>query len=251
MTMEPIAAQILYSFFSAVMQQDIAAMDRLMRASRLTIDCLHPLRRLTALTEATRLGRTRACTWLLERGAAPGLLCGIKPTTALHQAIAGRHVALAEAMLATMETAHLVDYHGASPLHLLAQYADLASEDAWLRLAGALIDKQVRLEALDHEGVTALHYALIHERADLVELLLARGANPNAMALDTGMSPLLMAALNQQRDMVRLLLRYGANPDLPSVSGKTAAALMPDIERMLSEKSPARSAATISPTALL
>lgn len=243
--------QAIYSWFSAVIQQDIEAMAQTIEQHNLAIDSLHPLRQTTALMEATRLGRDISAIWLVEHGAAPGLLSGHTPSTPLHSAVRRAQASLVTHMLQATDNVQAADQHGRTALHMLAQYAPHTQATLWLDIAKSLIHKQLRIDALDSEGITALHYALIHEWPALTELLLEMGANPNALALDTGVSPLLMAALNQQRDMVRLLLRYGANPDLPSISGKTATALMPDIARMLSEKLSAPKAAPISPTALL
>ncbi len=227
--------QDIYRWFNAITHEEITVLNAALGAG-MPVDVLHPLRHTTALMEATRLGRAHACQWLLAHGAAPGLLCGTRSTSPLHTAIRQGNAALSEAMLHHCEHASIIDHDGRTPIHMLAQYANRAEEAMWLHIAHMLIEKCPRLDALDSEGITALHYALIHEWPELAELLLDQGANPNALALDTGVSPLIMAALNQQRAMVRLLLKYGANPYLPAGDGKTALALMPDIKSMLTSK---------------
>lgn len=228
----PLPVQDIYRWFNAVTNEEMAVLEVALTAG-MPVDVLHPLRHTTALMEATRLGRAHASQWLLAHGAAPGLLCGSRSTSPLHTAIRQGNAALTEAMLHSCEHASIVDHGGRTPIHMLAQYGGRAEEAVWLHIAHMLIEKCPRLDALDSEGITALHYALIHEWPELAELLLEHRANPNALALDTGVSPLMMAALNQQRPMVRLLLKYGANPYLPAGDGKTAMALMPDIKSML------------------
>lgn len=241
---DPAPLQQLYRWFSAVSNQEMAVLAEMLTPA-LDIDVLHPLRHTTALMEATRLGRTKAANWLLEQGAAPGLLCGVRPSSPLHAAIRCSHAALTKAMLDKMEHLSCIDHGGRTPLHMLVQYADRAQEKLWLKIATDMVEKTPRLDALDSEGITVLHYALIHEWPDLVELLLEHGANPNALAIDTGVSPVLMAALNQQHHVVRMLLKYGANPYIPSSDGQTALAVMPGIARMVDDTQHARDITTV------
>lgn len=225
--------QETYDWFSSVMLQDIASMNQKLKETPSLLDVLHPLRHTTALMEATRLGRNKAATWLVGQGAAPGLLCGVKQSTAFHMAIRMRNLELVETMLTPQQCVSVMDCQGRTLLHMLAQYANPAENTRWLVVAKELIARGIRLDTLDSEGITALHYAIIHDWAELAELLLEAGANPNALALDSGVSPVLMAALNQQRRMVRLLLDFGANPHLPASDGQTAAIIMPDITTMI------------------
>lgn len=230
----PLPVQQVYRWFNAVTNEEMDVLEAALDAG-IAPDVLHPLRHTTALMEATRLGRASAAMWLLAHGAAPGLLCGSRSTTPLHTAIRQGNASLTKAMVDVSDCVASVDHGGRTIMHMLAQYGGRAQEKQWLHIAAMILEKQPRLDVLDSEGITALHYALIHEWPGLAELLLSHGANPNALALDTGVSPLLMAALNQQRPMVRLLLKYGANPYLPAGDGQTALALMPDIKSMLLE----------------
>jgi ankyrin repeat protein len=94
----------------------------------------------------------------------------------------------------------------------------------------ALADAKADLDAADPDGSTALALAAINGHADVVGLLLDRGANPN-LADRTGMTPLYAAVdLHTMQlgfgrpdpppsivagsvDMVKALLAHGANPN--------------------------------------
>jgi len=76
------------------------------------------------------------------------------------------------------------------------------------------------------EGLPPLAYAAEAGYADIVELLLAHGADPNAR--DTrGKTPLMWAAMVDTSDdrIVRMLLAHGADAGLRAPSGDTAASL--------------------------
>ncbi len=96
--------------------------------------------------------------------------------------------------------------------------------------AAALAEAGADLDATDPDGATALALAVINGHADVVALLLARGANPN-LADRTGMTPLYAAVdlhtiqlgfgrpdpppatIAGSVDMVKALLAHGAHPN--------------------------------------
>ncbi|XP_063240434.1 ankyrin repeat domain-containing protein 27 [Bacillus rossius redtenbacheri] len=72
------------------------------------------------------------------------------------------------------------------------------------------------------EGVTPLHAAAAHGRADLVRLLLERGARADAVTRARRASPLHLACQHQQLRAARLLLQAGCSVDLADARGNTA-----------------------------
>lgn len=65
-------------------------------------------------------------------------------------------------------------------------------------------------------GKTALHLAACEASSEIVQLLLERGADPNARDLD-GRFPLAEAALWGRLESVKILLKYGADKNLECV----------------------------------
>ncbi len=70
-------------------------------------------------------------------------------------------------------------------------------------------------------ATTPLHEAAANGHGQVAEMLISRGANPNARD-DRGQSPLQRAAGNGHDDMVQLLLKHGADINARDAMGKTA-----------------------------
>jgi ankyrin repeat protein len=218
-----------YAWFSAVNANDMTLLEDLM-VHGVPVDTLHPLRHTTALMEATRLGRTATVEWLIARGAAPAFLCGLPKGSSLHCALRRKQWAIANLMIERMESTAVIDAYGGTPLHALCVEPPACEEaETLLNLAHKLITKGCPLDALDHEGTTALHHCVINDAQQLADLLLSCGANPNALIPDTRVGPLMIAALDKNLSMARLLLRYGASPHLKTREGLTAAGICPAI----------------------
>lgn len=230
----PPALTRLYSWFSAIVAEDYALLDDLL-AHGLPVDVPHPLRHTTALMEATRLGRTDLVAWLLSQGAAPAFLCGLPRGTPLHCALRRHHWDIAQLLIEASAGCGEVDHYSRTPLHLISM--DMPEESdmqASLNIAEALLKKGCQMDALDHEGITALHYCVINDYAALATLLLVNGANPNILTPDTHVSPLTIAALEKNVMIAQLLLQHGANPNLPTKEGSTAFTIMPSLKRLAS-----------------
>lgn len=87
----------------------------------------------------------------------------------------------------------------------------------------ALLDAKPRPDvnqrALD--GTTALHWAVYHDDVELIDRLLAAGADPNAKN-DYGSTPMSEAAVRGNVDVMRKLLKRGADVESPNADGQTA-----------------------------
>lgn len=70
------------------------------------------------------------------------------------------------------------------------------------------------------DGTTALHWATNLDNVEIVDLLLAHGASPDA-ATDFGVTPLSLAATNGSARIIERLLKAGANPNLALPTGET------------------------------
>ena len=88
--------------------------------------------------------------------------------------------------------------------------------------AAALLDAgaDVNMQSRESMKIAPLHSALAIKRADLVTLLLARGANPNARA-ETGLTPLHSAAQGGDTELARLLVDHGADVNARDDRGRS------------------------------
>ena len=227
----------VYTWFSALATDDVALMEDLLTHG-LPVDVPHPLRHTTALMEATRLGRTALVQWLLARGAAPAFLCGLPKGTPLHCALRRHQWAIAHILIAQMAHTSVVDGHSRTPLHIMAM--DMPESESGQReslyTAAALIERGCALDALDDEGIPALHYCAVNDDQQLARLLLAAGANPNMRTPDRGVTPLMIAAIERHTDMAQQLIASGADPSIAAQDGTTPMDVMPSLKRAHARK---------------
>ena len=87
-------------------------------------------------------------------------------------------------------------------------------------LSIALLGVSIPASAQDHDGTTALHWAVRDDDVALVAKLVAAGADVNA-ANRYGITPLGLAAQNGSLRTVELLLAGGADPNLAEPEGET------------------------------
>jgi ankyrin repeat protein len=71
------------------------------------------------------------------------------------------------------------------------------------------------------DGTSALHWAVYHNDVDLIDRLLAMGANPNARN-DYGSTPLSLAAVVGNVSVIKKLLQAGADVESANADGQTA-----------------------------
>ncbi len=234
--LKPPAYARIYAWFSAVVNDDTALMNDLM-AHGFPIDTPHPLRHSTALMEATRLGRAEMVQWLLDHGAAPAFLCGLPEGTSLHCALRHHHWNVASILANAMESCALIDAFNATPLHILcSEVPHPAQPNAMSEVAALLIKKRCPLDALDHDGTTALHHCAINGHEELASLLLRHGANPNALIPDSNVSPLTIAALEKNLSIAKLLMDHGADPNIRTKEGSNAISICSDIALLALER---------------
>jgi ankyrin repeat protein len=136
----------------------------------------------------------------------------------LFEAVAlGESARVAEILAARAEAVNDRSPDGFTALHLAAFFG--RGPVAELLVArGAEVDAV----AANPMRVTALHSAATSRSTAIAGLLLARGADPNAVQ-QAGFRPLHSAANNGDLPMIELLLAHGADRDAKADDGQTAA----------------------------
>jgi ankyrin repeat protein len=146
-------------------------------------------------------------------------------TTAVDVAAAEGDEDLAEVMVSRDADVNVKNNDGETPLGLAVQM-EVESGDfgpAQRRdVVELLLAKGAWIDSIDNGGFTPLQRAIAADDKDLVELLLARRPN---FKLDTqsghGRTPLFVAELYNRLDMMELLLAKGANADIRDEEGRT------------------------------
>lgn len=87
-------------------------------------------------------------------------------------------------------------------------------------LADLLLSRGASPDATTPIGQTPLHVAVLVDQPAVVERLLAAGANPN-LVTDRGQSPLHWAVIRARPWHVQRLIAGGADPNVPDAEGRT------------------------------
>ena len=155
------------------------------------------------LVEAAKAGDRTAALALIEKRAdvnAP------EPdgTTALHWAAHHGDVELVQRLIRAGANVKAVNDYGATAMSEAAALADP-------QLLGALLEAGADVESPNADGQTALMLVARTSRVDAAKLLMARGANVNAVEKWRGQTALIWASAQNQPAMVRELIAAGAN----------------------------------------
>jgi len=144
-----------------------------------------------------------------------GCVCSSRAATPLHQAIrAHDFVTVREIVESSISTAlDVATREGVTPLHLAAA-TDQADVVRLLLDRGASVDSRTRL------GFTALHWAASRDALDSIWILLRAGADIEALARND-ITPLHWAASRDASRAVQMLLDAGADPNARTLSGDT------------------------------
>jgi ankyrin repeat protein len=137
--------------------------------------------------------------------------------TLAEAAALGRDDRVSELLDGDPALVHQAGPDGHFPLGLAAFFGPVST----VRL---LLDRgaDIAVVARNEMRVQPLHAAVASRNAEVVALLLERGADPNARQ-QVGYTPLMGAASAGRTDMVQALIAAGADPSLVNDEGKTAA----------------------------
>ncbi|HVY71503.1 MAG TPA: ankyrin repeat domain-containing protein [Verrucomicrobiae bacterium] len=212
----------------------------------------------TPLWRAVNAGNKAIVEALIAHGAAVNVLTGTNQETALHAAVASGFKNLVEILLSAGADANATNKYGLTPLFvalhrdlpmmnlLVAKGANLQATWPWLLSEGRvvsgntllhaaaldgredmvlyLLTNGVPVNATNSVGQTALERATTNWRTNVMEVLLAHGANPNwpAMGFDVTLKqPLLEAVEHKDERMIRFLLEHGADVNVRDPEGGT------------------------------
>jgi F-type H+-transporting ATPase subunit beta len=103
---------------------------------------------------------------------------------------------------------------GITALHWAAGIGDL-------ELSNFLLDQGANLEA-HKRSKTPLHIASLMRQADIVNLLITRGAGVNSQTAE-GHTPLHFAVMRNHPEIAGILLEHGAKPEIADNNGRTPA----------------------------
>ena len=157
---------------------------------------------------------------LLEKGARISFSADVHtPQTAVLAAFSGN----IEALRALKDAGTSLDQAMIMSNVLYATPLIVGSMTGDTEAVGTLLDLGVDINKPDREGLTALTWATLANRAGVVRMLLDRGADPNRVD-SYGMTALLYAASVDYGDSVvlDLLLGHGARKDAKTKDGLTA-----------------------------
>ncbi len=87
--------------------------------------------------------------------------------------------------------------------------------------ATKLLESQIDVNAVQPDGMSALHWAIHHNELKLAQALIGKGARTEVKNR-YGVTPLFLACQNGDHELVELLLFAGANPNAALPNGETA-----------------------------
>ncbi|TVU38617.1 hypothetical protein EJB05_12001, partial [Eragrostis curvula] len=141
----------------------------------------------------------------------PSSLLGVTSNgnTALHLVASRGHADLAELICEKAPSLVATRNRGLdTPLHCAARGGHREVAACLLsKMRAAGLDETAGLRATNCLGGTALHEAVRHRRAKVVELFMAEAPELAGVTSDSGVSPLYLAATMESSEMVQLLLR--------------------------------------------
>jgi ankyrin repeat protein/beta-lactamase regulating signal transducer with metallopeptidase domain/Tol biopolymer transport system component len=149
--------------------------------------------------------------------------------TALHSAAKHDHKDVAELLIKEGADVNAKNKRGDTPAHvalkedhkelldlLIAKGAklsciQLSAYQGDLAKVRSFVKQGTKVDTMDSDGATALHYAAMRGNKDMVEFLLSGDANVNAKDKHYGFIPLHRAAAAGHRDLVELFIAKGAD----------------------------------------
>jgi ankyrin repeat protein len=179
------------------------------------VDAVEKLRPYTsnALSVAAGNGNLEMIDCLLKQHADPN--ASVDGTFALHQAVAAGHIAAVQCLLDHNANTDTIDSNGYTPLQKAHASADITT--ILLNMT-----QKPNINRVTSNG-TALFLACLNGCAEVVNILLRHGADPNEEYRGSRSNyPILLAVSRGKPAIVQLLLNNGANIKVCNIYGKSA-----------------------------
>jgi len=190
----------------------------------------------SALLQAAEQDEATQVAALLKKHASANATLG-DATTPLHWAAYNDDLALTRLLLASgAKPDARTRLRGLTPLHMAAENGDAALIDVLLR-GGATVD------ATNDSGTTPLMIAAASGSTAAATALLAHGADISAREKTYGQTALFFAAGRNRADVVRLLLSKGADPKVKTTITKLERVSVGVNGEVLDDKKPTQAAA--------
>ncbi|KAL2832174.1 ankyrin repeat-containing domain protein [Aspergillus cavernicola] len=184
--------------------------------ARVALEHHNPLRKTKPLFVAVEYGHSHIVQLLIDSGADIEAI-DKDNYTALEVAVMKRQASIVKQLLAAGANVQPRKTRGAMRQEMGSPLLFYAMRKGFSDVARAMIESgRMDLEQIDRVHVTALCLACWLGPEDVVEYLLAAGANPNTTTRDGTSAPLSCAIAWNNAQTTRLLLAYGADPNLPT-----------------------------------
>lgn len=199
-------------------QQGWLPVVKVLFAANVNVDLASTNDRSTALMLACRRGHVKIVRTLIKHGATLDLWCADNHTAVHHAAIANQEECLAVLLEAGADVDPPATFPWFyTPLHMAAENG---SAEAVCTLLGHGAAKNANDRGL--RGNTPLHMAIRAEHMHVVKKLLSAGADIDALNAEGG-TPVSAAAASASAEILRLLVQRGANVNAaPSMTRGTA-----------------------------
>ena len=161
-------------------------------------------KKMTALHEAARCGSLRRVTALVSAGAQVDDVDKFERTP-LHIAAEGGHYAAIDSLLNSRANCKIKDVGGRTPLHLCAKSSCLNSCKT-IVMWQSPNERTAYINSKDNEGMSCLHHCAYSGSPDVLDFLIANGADITALDI-YGRTPLHYASANSQLQCVMTLVK--------------------------------------------